>query len=230
MKYTIYSVPRNDLVNLDISRKIVLIIDVLRATTSIVTALSSGAPIVIPVASEVEAINLKKSSSFNNGVTLAGEKNNRKILGFDVGNSPYDFTVKRFSRPIILKTTNGTPLVNIFKRAPYVFALSFLNISATAEYVKHILELNKSLEIILAEAGDESRISPPDHLCGLYFIQYLKTGSYSFNIDLFDFLSTSPHGKSLIENGYMHDIRISSKLDAYDTVAIFNGIGFIKVA
>ncbi|MGQ4833459.1 MAG: 2-phosphosulfolactate phosphatase [Candidatus Asgardarchaeia archaeon] len=229
MKYTIYSTSRDDLKNIDVSRKIVIIIDVLRATTSIVTALSSGAPIVIPVESEIEAIKLKRENFSSEGIILAGEKNNKRIPGFDMGNSPYEFSVHRFSAPIILKTTNGTPLVNIFRKAPYVFALSFLNIKATADYIKRILINNNSLEVILAEAGDENKVSPPDHLCSLYFIKYLKSNIYPRTIDITNFLLTSPHGISLIKNGYTHDIIFSSKLDFYNIVAIFNGIGFINV-
>src|SRR5690348_13081269 len=81
------------------------VIDVIRATSTIVTALAQGTPGVVPVASVADAFALKER---NPGALLAGERGGQALPGFDLGNSPEDFTAERVEgRPIILTTTNG---------------------------------------------------------------------------------------------------------------------------
>jgi len=229
MDVTILAVPRNELSHISQKNKIVAIVDVLRATSTIVSALANGSSIVIPVESVEEAYTIRSQISSNkeSAVILAGEINNIKIEGFDVGNSPYEFSIKHYRKPIILKTTNGTPLVKLFNRAPYLIALSFLNISSTSKYISRIAN-DYGLEILIVEAGDESKISYPDHLCSLYFLCSLKKLEYP-KIDVYTFLRESPHGKSLVRSNCLRDISFSSKIDIYNVVALFNGLGFIPL-
>ena len=122
----------------DLSRTTCVVFDILRATTSIVTALANGAKEVIPAESIEEALNLK---THNPEALLAGERNGFRItkdltgtIGFDLGNSPREFSVSQVSgRSIIMTTTNGSRALRACAGAEHVFAGSFLNMGVTAE-------------------------------------------------------------------------------------------------
>jgi 2-phosphosulfolactate phosphatase len=97
----------------DLRQAVCVVFDVLRATTSMITALANGAQAIIPVAEISEALALKQKSP---DVLLAGERNGVRIrsdltgsIDFDLGNSPRDFTAEKVQgRSIVMTTTNGT--------------------------------------------------------------------------------------------------------------------------
>ncbi|HLM69534.1 MAG TPA: 2-phosphosulfolactate phosphatase [Longimicrobium sp.] len=92
----------------DIAGRTVVVLDVLRATTSIVEAMASGARTLFPVATIEEAIGLAKTLG-REEVLLAGERKALPIEGFDLGNSPGDFTAERVGgKFVVMSTTNGT--------------------------------------------------------------------------------------------------------------------------
>lgn len=92
----------------EVTGRTVVVLDVLRATTSIVEALSGGARALYPVATIEEAIRLANTLG-REEVLLAGERKALPIEGFDLGNSPAEFTRKRVSgKMIVMSTTNGT--------------------------------------------------------------------------------------------------------------------------
>src|SRR5207253_3831472 len=93
----------------DLAGRGVVVIDVLRATTSVITALANGAKAVIPAATSEEAVRLA-SNLEKDGVLLAGERKTLKIEGFALGNSPVEMTPAAVAgKTIVLTTTNGTP-------------------------------------------------------------------------------------------------------------------------
>src|SRR5881396_4089738 len=93
----------------DLGGRGIVVIDVLRATTTIVTALANGAKAVIPAATSEEAVRLA-SHLEKDGVLLAGERRSVKIDGFALGNSPREMTPAAVAgKTIVLATTNGTP-------------------------------------------------------------------------------------------------------------------------
>lgn len=92
----------------EIAGRTVVVLDVLRATTSIVEAMASGARTLFPVATIEEAIGLAKTLG-REEVLLAGERKALPIEGFDLGNSPSDFTAERVGgKFVVMSTTNGT--------------------------------------------------------------------------------------------------------------------------
>lgn len=125
----------------DLSQTICVVFDVLRATSTIVTALANGASAVIPVAEIPEALAVRAK---NPAVLLAGERNGLRIRAdltggtdFDLGNSPREFTAEKVNgRAVVLTTTNGSRALRDFSRARTVLAASLLNLSATAEFLK----------------------------------------------------------------------------------------------
>ena len=105
----------------------VVVIDVLRATTSMVVLMENGASQVIPVASLEEA-----KLWGDKGALMAGERNGFRVEGFDFGNSPQEFTTEKVNgKSVVMTTTNGTHALNLCKSAGVVYVAAFLNCSIT---------------------------------------------------------------------------------------------------
>ncbi len=125
----------------DLSQTVCVVFDVLRATSSMVTALAHGAKAIIPVGTIEEALEVRRR---NSSVLLAGEREGLRIraaqtggVDFDLGNSPLEFTAERVDgRTIVTTTTNGTRALRACSRGRLVLAGAFLNLRATAERVR----------------------------------------------------------------------------------------------
>ena len=124
----------------DLSQTVCVVFDVLRATTSMVTALTNGAREIIPVCEIAEAVALRQARP---DLLLAGERNGLRILraqtgsvDFDLGNSPREFTRDRVGgRAIAMTTTNGTRALQACRGARRVLVGSFLNLGAVADWL-----------------------------------------------------------------------------------------------
>jgi 2-phosphosulfolactate phosphatase len=122
----------------DLSRTTCVVFDVLRATSTMITALGHGAAAIIPVAGIAEAVRLRQAQP---AILLAGERDGVRIpasltggIDFDLGNSPREFTRERVEgRTIAMSTTNGTRALRACAGARQVWICSFLNLKATAE-------------------------------------------------------------------------------------------------
>ena len=125
----------------DLSETVCVVFDVLRATSTMVTALANGATAIVPVAEISEALSLKQRRP---EVLLAGERDGLRIqadltggVAFDLGNSPREFTVEAVrGRTIVMTTTNGTRALRACAQARKVVAGSFLNLQATADFIE----------------------------------------------------------------------------------------------
>jgi 2-phosphosulfolactate phosphatase len=125
----------------DLTGTVCVVFDILRATSTIVTALANGATAVIPVAEIPEALALKRARP---ELLLGGEREGVRIranltggVEFDLGNSPREFTRERVQgRTIVLTTTNGSRALRACAAAREVLASSFLNLRATAEHLQ----------------------------------------------------------------------------------------------
>jgi 2-phosphosulfolactate phosphatase len=112
------------------------VIDVIRATSTIVTALANGASGVQPVAEVGDAFALKAQ---NPEALLAGERGGKPLPGFDLGNSPEEFTAERVGgRRVILTTTNGTQALAACREARVVITASLLNLDAAAARLREL--------------------------------------------------------------------------------------------
>jgi 2-phosphosulfolactate phosphatase len=119
----------------DLGQSVCVVFDVLRATTSMITALSNGAEAIIPVGEISEALAIRQQRS---DVLLAGEREGLRIRGhltggveFDLGNSPREFTADKVQgRTIVMTTTNGTRALRACAGARAVLIGSFLNLRA----------------------------------------------------------------------------------------------------
>ena len=135
-----------------------VIIDVLRATSTIITALSNGAKCVIPVDSVSRCIELGKQIE---GIT-AGERDGKIAEGLEYGNSPFEYTREFIEgKTLVLTTTNGTRLLHtaLEKGAKEIIIGSFSNLSAVC---KHIIKMKR--DVILGCAGWKDRVNMEDTL------------------------------------------------------------------
>jgi len=149
----------------DLSQTTCVVFDILRATTTIVTALANGAQAVIPVAEIPEALAIRKQQP---KVLLAGERDGFRInagltggIDFDLGNSPREFTADKVKgRTIVLSTTNGSRALRSCTTAQTVLAASFLNLRATADY----LQRNPPAKLLLICSGTHDQAALEDAL------------------------------------------------------------------
>jgi 2-phosphosulfolactate phosphatase len=119
-----------------LSRSVAVVIDVIRATTTVATALAQGAAGVLPVARVEDAFAWKAQ---NPEAILAGERGGVPLEGFDLGNSPEDFLRKRVNnRLIILTTTNGTQALAACLGARAVMTACLLNVDAVAARLQEL--------------------------------------------------------------------------------------------
>ncbi|GKU79663.1 2-phosphosulfolactate phosphatase [Paenibacillus sp. L3-i20] len=211
--------------------KTALVIDVLRATSTIVTALSAGATSVVPAETVMDARAMQLP-----GDILGGERFCRKIAGFDLGNSPNEYTEQSVGgRRIILTTTNGTRGIHKSMRADHIIVASLLNAEACARYA---LELRRDIVILCAGSHDDFAIE--DGLCAGLLLDCLKKQS-SNPIDVDDFghamhslyrdradrvfetLLNSLSGKRLQKLGSRDDIETCSTINKINHVPYLNG-------
>ncbi|MCX6152124.1 MAG: 2-phosphosulfolactate phosphatase [Ignavibacteriales bacterium] len=216
-----------------------VVIDVLRATTTIVEALKNGAKEVIPVSTFEFA--QKASGSFFGGQTLlGGERNTKKIEGFNLGNSPLEYTKDVVNgKSIILFTTNGSKSIVKAKFSKNLFICSFINLHTVA---KHTAQLGNDLEILCA--GRNGGFSIEDSVCAGKLVAEILTHnseavltdsakaglvlSKSYGKSLLKILKESEHGKILVANGFMDDVKYCAQVGIIDLLPVYSE-GTIKI-
>jgi len=142
----------------DITNSVVVIIDVLRATSTIATALNNGAREIIPVDSVRECIRIGKQIS----AITAGERDGKVAEGLQHGNSPFEYpTTFIGGKTLVLTTTNGTKLLHIALNngAQEIITGAFANLEAVCDYL-----LKKKKNVILACAAWKDRVNIEDTL------------------------------------------------------------------
>jgi 2-phosphosulfolactate phosphatase len=159
MKPSLYTCLSPSLLHLyDVSNSVVVIIDVLRATSTITTVLHNGAKEVIPVDSVAECIRIGKNI---NAIT-AGERDGQIAEGLEHGNSPFEYDRKFIEgKTLVLTTTNGTKLLHMaFNRgAKEIITGSFPNITNVVTYL-----LEKNINVVLACAAWKDKVNIEDTL------------------------------------------------------------------
>lgn len=155
----------------ELRNKVVVVIDVLRATSTIVTALKNGAKGVIPVEDMGEASRISQSVDSDNYL-LCGEKDGVKIEGYDLGNSPLEYTPEVIGgKTLIFNTTNGTKAIKKSLGSASIYIASFLNLNRVIEALR-----DESHEIVLLCAGWKGRLALEDTLLAGAIIHDLCDG------------------------------------------------------
>ena len=214
--------------------KTAVVIDVLRASTTIITALQNGAKEIIPVGTVEFAVKVS-GGMFGGQTLLGGERNTKKIEGFALGNSPFEYSEDVVSgKSVILYTTNGTKAIVKAKFSADLFICAFLNVSALAN---HLTSLNKDIEIVCS--GRSNNFSIEDTVCAGKLISEIEklndelivsdsarasqALNKSFGKNILKMLKESEHGKILIENGFTEDLNFCSKLNNTNVIPYFTG-------
>jgi 2-phosphosulfolactate phosphatase len=158
----------------DLQNATCVVFDVLRATSTFVTALHHGAKAVIPVAEISEALVLRQKQP---DLLLGGERNGVRIraaqtggVDFDLGNSPREYTPEKVhGKTIVSTTTNGTRALSAGAGAQSVLAASFLNLTATAKFIQKL----QPIQIVLVCAGTRENVATEDVLAAGALAQML---------------------------------------------------------
>lgn len=210
--------------------KNVVVIDVLRASTSVITALNNGAKEIIPVNTIESAVKVS-GNLFGDVVLRGGERNGKIIEGFNLGNSPFEYTEEAVkNKSIIFYTSNGAPAMWKARYAKNMLIAGFVNMSAA---VKRITELKDDVYILCA--GKHTQFCVEDAVCAGMIIKELmedKDAEFEFNDsaaaaftlyksaskNLLKMARTCDHGKFLIEIGFENDLEFCTNVDAFDVV------------
>ncbi|HEX9704008.1 MAG TPA: 2-phosphosulfolactate phosphatase [Gemmatimonadales bacterium] len=152
----------------------VIVIDVLRATTTIVTAIANGARAVVPAATSEEAVRLTTNLA-KDGIVLAGERRLLRIEGFNLGNSPREMTPEAVGgKTVFLATTNGTPALVAVQGSDPVLVAATINFSAVAKRARAIAQERGDLAIVCS--GRERRFALEDAYTAGRFVKAVKRG------------------------------------------------------
>jgi 2-phosphosulfolactate phosphatase len=147
---------------------IVVIIDILRATSAICTAFANGAKSIIPVAGISEAKEYKSK-----GYLVAAERDGYVLDFADFGNSPFNFTREKVEgKTIVYSTTNGTGIIKMASSASSIVIGSFLNISALTDWI-----IARGKNVVLFCAGWKNRFNLEDTLCAGAIAEKLMASS-----------------------------------------------------
>ena len=207
----------------DLSGKIVVVIDVLRATSTMCAAMSNGVRHIKPVATVEEALKHQGGDWL-----VAGERNGEKVTGFDFGNSPAEYTKDVVDRKqLVLTTTNGTKCILASTQADEVLIGSFFNYSKLGEYLK-----SSAKDVILLCAGWKNRVNLEDSVFAGYLVDYLKE-SHTWESDAVElvhlaattamndleaFLYNASHAKRFRRLGNHEDLKRCCAIDAYPSL------------
>ena len=137
----------------------VLVVDVLRASTTIIAALGNGCAGVVPVAEPAEAH--RRAHALGAGALVAGERKGLMIDGFDLGNSPLEMTGERVrGRTLFFTTSNGTRALLAARQAPAIGVAALVNLSAAAAWARA-----GGRDVTVVCAGEVGRVSLEDKVC-----------------------------------------------------------------
>lgn len=227
----------------DLHDRVVLVVDVLRASTSIAAALHNGARAVIPLHGVDEAI-MRARTLERSELLLAGERKMAPIPGFDLGNSPREFTADVVAgKTIVMTTTNGTNALANIVGASEVLVGGFANYSAVLAWLRAAARAGKSLTIVCA--GSNGRFALEDAICAGRFVRGVARRGIEpelgdaanvaaiidrrMGADLTAVLRDSEHGRALIEAGLGDDVTYCAGIDTHPVVPIYRDRQVIRL-
>lgn len=234
MRVDVYFTPQEVMAS-DVANRVVAVVDVLRASTSIAVALSNGARAVIPLPSSEEVVSRAKPLT-RSEVKLAGERKMLPIPGFDMGNSPREFTKDAVEgKTVLMSTTNGTSAVLAVQGARDVVIASYVNFSAVLSMLR--VALRGGTDVAIVCAGQDKRFALEDAACAGLFVQHV-TSKYpkaeindaaqaamlidrKFGSNLKRLFRSSAHGIALADAGFADDLEACAELDAHSVVPVF---------
>jgi len=216
--------------------EIVVVIDVLRATSAICAAFDNGIKSIIPVATVEEALEYK-----NKGYLAGAERKGQIVEGFDFGNSPYSYMNEEFrGKEVVLSTTNGTKALDIAKDAETVVVGSLINLDALCKWLE---VQNKN--ILCLCSGWQDKFNLEDTICAGAICEYLlDTGNFQSDEDssiaakylyksakdnYFGYLKSSSHRRRLKNLNLNEDIKYCLTPNQTDVIPILRNGKLVKI-
>lgn len=215
--------------------KVVVVIDVLRAATTTVTALANGARAVIPFENVDEPVMLAKQYD-RSEIRLAGERKMQRIDGFDLGNSPLEYTHAAVAgRTVLYSTTNGTAALLATSGARMCFFAAFVNCAETVKAVRAITRSDG--DVLIVCAGHERRVTLEDVVCAGRIARGVARARtnmtwgdgaraaalierrYANGVDRL--ISDATHARSLIAAGFEADVHACLSVDSQALVVLY---------
>jgi 2-phosphosulfolactate phosphatase len=215
---------------------IVVVIDVLRATSAIVTAFFNGVSKMVPVSTVEEAREYQL-----NGFMAAAERNGEVIEGFELSNSPFGYMNNKVKgKTIAISTTNGTQAIEVSKKASKILIGSFLNLDVLCEY---LIAQNK--DVILLCAGWKNKFNLEDTLFAGAVVEKLSNevgtditcdsaiaSKHLYSIakqDLYSFLANSSHRNRLAKLDLERDVKYCLTPNQCPVLPMMEGKYLIKL-
>jgi 2-phosphosulfolactate phosphatase len=212
-----------------IENSIVVVIDILRATSSITYGIENGAEAIIPVMNVEDCLNYA-----DKGYLLAAERNGEVVEGYDFGNSPFSYTKEKVAgKTIVLTTTNGTKAMHLAQERAYqVIVGSFLNLSSVCDYLK-----KQNKDVLLLCAGWKDNFNLEDTLFAGAVVEQLQA---DFSVgddssvaaldmyqlakgDLREYLKKSSHNHRLVKLNIEEDVQFCLRLNVCTTIPVLEG-------
>ena len=209
----------------------IVIVDVLRSCTSIAVALSNGASKIIPAETVEEAARLASTLGSKSRL-LCGERDGRKVGGFDLGNSPREYARERVEgATLIFASTNASPLMAGLLEGREQLLLAYVNVGAVAEAARA-----RGDDVAIVCAGKHKRFALEDAACAGALVRRLANAMGA--LDLNDaaemageydrahgespeaILRRSEHGRDLVEMGFEDDLPVCAKVDSVPVVPV----------
>lgn len=215
---------------------IVVVIDVFRATSAIVTAFYNGVSKMIPVATVEEAKEYQR-----NGFLAAAERDGEIIVGFELGNSPFGYMSNKVKgKTIAISTTNGTQAIEASRKASKILIGSFLNLDVLCDYLE-----SQKKDVILVCAGWKNKFNLEDTIFAGAVVDKL-TAKSNLNItcdsaiaskhlytiakdDLHEFLANSSHRNRLAKLDLERDIKYCLTPNQCPVIPVMEGKYLVKL-
>lgn len=227
----------DDIKESKIQGRSVVVIDVLRATSVIVTAISNGCKEVIPVV-DVDAAR-EMASKDRNMYLLGGERRALKIDGFDFSNSPLEYKASIVKgKTVVMTTTNGTKAIKGSTTAKNIIIGAMINAKAVSQRIQEL-----GNDVVIVNAGTYGQFSIDDFICTGYIISKLKENKksnlkltdiattalyvYEQNIDITSFIKYASHYNVIKDLGLFEDLKYCCSKDIVDVVPEYRD-GIIK--
>jgi len=209
---------------------VVVLVDILRATTSICTAFANGVSRIIPVGDMEDARRYKEK-----GFLVASEQDGKKMDFADFGNSAFSFTAENIGRKtLVYCTTNGTKALETARSAEQVVIGSFINLTALAEWLK-----NKKSNVVILCSGWKNKFCLEDSIfAGALAAALTESQLFTINCDstfaaielwnqaksdLLGYIQKAAHSHRLKRLGLDDVIPYSFTMDQTDVVPVFDG-------
>jgi len=219
----------------EIDNSIVVVIDILRATSSMVYGINNGATAIIPVAQVEDCLNYA-----DKGYLLAAERNGEVVEGYDFGNSPFSYTTEKVKdKTVVLTTTNGTKALHMARsKASQVVIGAFLNLQSLCDWLK-----GQEKDVLLLCAGWKDQFNLEDTLFAGAVVNQLRQNFVHFDDasvaaedlymlakdDLRAYVGKSSHSHRMVALNIGEDVKFCLQLNICEAIPVLVGDALVAL-